>query len=156
TAQLIGLELQEQVVDGSVDVVVAHRSGLPVGVGGMYTAVDSHPTSRRRCAHPGRRARLHRPIRAGGLRSASTPGTRMRLRSVRHRSLFTRAEQAALLSAGAAAPLAYQRTLMPRSTSDQALVSGLALATNYGIVAATQDAIQATALLLRGGARGAV
>src|SRR4051812_20959337 len=84
-------------------------------------------------------------------------GRPMRISSLRHSSMFGRAEQAALLSAGTAAPLAYQRTLMPRSTSDQALVSGLAMATNYGIVAATQDAIQAVTLaILRGTGRAPV
>ena len=37
----------------------------------------------------------------------------------RHQFLKRRANQAGLLSAGAAAPLAYQRTLMPRSNVDQ-------------------------------------
>lgn len=61
-----------------------------------------------------------------------------------------RANQAGLLSASAAAPLAYQRTLMPRSTVDQALVSGLAFGSNYALVTAIQEGIQSAALLALG------
>lgn len=72
----------------------------------------------------------------------------------RHLLLQRRANQAGLLSAGAAAPLAYQRTLMPRSTVDQALVSGLAFGSNHALVTAIQEGIQSAALLAVGqGAR---
>ncbi len=72
----------------------------------------------------------------------------------RHQFLKRRANQAGLLSAGAAAPLAYQRTLMPRSAVDQALVSGLAFGSNHALTAAVQEAIQSAALLALGqGAR---
>lgn len=81
----------------------------------------------------------------------------MRIRRHRHQSLSARAEQAGLLSAGAAAPLAYQRTLMARSSIDQALVSGLAFASNHALVTAIQDGLQSAALLAVGqAARSAV
>ncbi len=81
----------------------------------------------------------------------------MRLRRHRHQSLSARAEQAGLLSAGTAAPLAYQRTLMARSSVDQALVSGLAFASNHALVTAIQDGLQSAALLAVGqAARSAV
>lgn len=40
------------------------------------------------------------------------------------RSLGHRADQAGILLAGANVPLTFQRTLMPRPTVDQALVTG--------------------------------
>ena len=65
-------------------------------------------------------------------------------------SLNYRAEQAGLLVAGAAAPLGFQRTLMPRKTADQALISGLSLATNHALATLVQESIQSLALLFLG------
>jgi uncharacterized membrane protein len=58
------------------------------------------------------------------------------------------AEQAALLYVAANAPLGFQRTLMPRGTIDQALVTGLSAATSNALVAAVQDSIQAATVLM--------
>lgn len=74
----------------------------------------------------------------------------MRGRRFRRQSLNYRAEQAGLLSAGGAAPLAHQRTLMPRNTVDQAMVSGLALSTNHALVTLVQETLQSAALLALG------
>ena len=46
-------------------------------------------------------------------------------RSRFHRSLGYRAEQTGLLIATGNVPLTFQRTLMPRTTTDQALITGL-------------------------------
>jgi uncharacterized membrane protein len=66
------------------------------------------------------------------------------------RSLGHRADQTGLLLAGGNLPLTFQRTLMPRPTMDQALVSGLSLATNHAFVALVQETIQSVALLALG------
>jgi uncharacterized membrane protein len=55
-----------------------------------------------------------------------------------------------MLFAAANAPLTFQRTLMPRTTMDQALVTGLTVATNNMIVSLVQESIQAAALILAG------
>jgi uncharacterized membrane protein len=60
------------------------------------------------------------------------------------------AEQAALLYVASNTPFGFQRTLMPRGTMDQALVSGLSAATSNALVAVAQDSIQAATLLLVG------
>lgn len=60
------------------------------------------------------------------------------------------AEQTAVLAAGAAAGGSFQRGLMPRSTSDQALLTGLLVATNYGLVVTSQSTIEALASALAG------
>ncbi len=73
------------------------------------------------------------------------------------RSVFgARSEQAGLLVVAANTPLTFQRTLMPRSNLDQALVTGLAAAINTAFVGLIQESIQATALqtLQRGRTRG--
>jgi uncharacterized membrane protein len=66
------------------------------------------------------------------------------------RSLGHRADQTGLLLAGGNIPLTFQRTLMPRPTVDQALVSGLSLAANHALVALVQESIQSAALLAIG------
>ena len=71
----------------------------------------------------------------------------------RHQSLAGRADQAGLLCAAANAPLTFQRTLMPRSTIDQALVTGLSAAANHALVSLVQESIQAAALVAAGQAR---
>ncbi len=59
-------------------------------------------------------------------------------------------EQTAVLAAAAAAGASFQRGLMPRSTSDQAAITGLLVAVNYGLVVTSQSAIQALAGVLAG------
>jgi uncharacterized membrane protein len=48
-------------------------------------------------------------------------------------------------------PITFQRTLMPRSPLDQALVTGISTSLNYGLAVLVQDSIEALALGLRGG-----
>jgi uncharacterized membrane protein len=62
-------------------------------------------------------------------------------------SLGHRADQAGILLAGANVPLTFQRTLMPRPTVDQALVTGLSMASNHALVSLIQESIQAAALI---------
>jgi uncharacterized membrane protein len=68
-------------------------------------------------------------------------------------TLGGRSEQAGLLVAAANAPLTFQRTLMPRSTVDQALVTGLSATANHALVTLLQEAIQSAALAIGGQAR---
>jgi uncharacterized membrane protein len=70
-------------------------------------------------------------------------------------SLVRRADQAGSLAGLGFVPLTFQRTLMPRSTMDQALVTGLSVATNRALVSLVQESIQAAALLAVGGSAGA-
>ncbi len=63
-------------------------------------------------------------------------------------SLGHRADQAGVVVAAAQVPLSFQRTLMPRPTVDQALVTGLSMATNHALASLVQESIQATALVL--------
>ena len=72
---------------------------------------------------------------------------------VRNQSLGGRADQAGLLYAAGNTPATFQRTLMPRATMDQALVTGLSASANHALVTLVQDAIQSTALVLVGEAR---
>ena len=69
---------------------------------------------------------------------------------VRNQSLGGRADQAGLLYAAVNAPATFQRTLMPRSTMDQALVTGLSASANHALVTLVQDVIQSTALVFAG------
>ena len=66
------------------------------------------------------------------------------------RSLGHRADQTGLLLAAGTLPTTFQRTLMPRPTMDQALISGLTLATNHAVIALVQETIQSAALLALG------
>jgi Predicted membrane protein len=61
-------------------------------------------------------------------------------------SLLNRTEQAAIGVAAASVPISFQRTLMPRSNIDQALVTGLSLTANHAIASLIQDTIAAGAL----------
>jgi uncharacterized membrane protein len=70
------------------------------------------------------------------------------------RSLGARADQAGMLAAAVNVPLTFQRTLMPRTTMDQALVTGLSIATNHALASLVQETVQATGLsILRGTGR---
>jgi uncharacterized membrane protein len=72
------------------------------------------------------------------------------------RSVFgRRAEQAGIMVAGANVPLTFQRTLMPRNSVDQAIVTGLSISTNRALVTLVQESIQSGALWLSRGKRGA-
>jgi uncharacterized membrane protein len=65
-----------------------------------------------------------------------------------------RTEQAAIGMAAASVPITFQRTLMPRSNPDQALVTGVTLTANHAIASLIQDSIAATALALVAGVGG--
>jgi uncharacterized membrane protein len=67
------------------------------------------------------------------------------------RSLSYRAQQTGLLVAATNIPLTFQRTLMPRNTADQALITGLSFAANNALVGLVQESLQSAALLLAGG-----
>ena len=47
-------------------------------------------------------------------------------------------------------PTTFQRTLMPRSTLDQALTTGICGALDYGFAALIQDTVEAVALRISG------
>src|SRR5436190_11862758 len=55
------------------------------------------------------------------------------------RNLGARADQAGLLVAAINAPTTFQRTLMPRPLADQAIVTGLSVASNHALVALMQE-----------------
>jgi len=65
-------------------------------------------------------------------------------------SLQNRADQAGIVVATANLPLTFQQTLMPRSTVDQGLITGLSFATNHATVTLIQDTVQAATLALLG------
>ncbi len=69
---------------------------------------------------------------------------------IRNQSLGGRAEQAGILFAAANAPLGFQRTLMPRGLTDQALVTGLSASANHALVSLVQETVQSAALVLAG------
>jgi uncharacterized membrane protein len=71
----------------------------------------------------------------------------------RSRSLHGRANQAGILFAAANAPVTFERTLMPRGTMDQALVTGLSAAANHALIGLVQESIQAAALVVSGQGR---
>jgi uncharacterized membrane protein len=73
----------------------------------------------------------------------------------RSRSLHGRANQAGVLFAAANAPVTFERTLMPRGTMDQALVTGLSAAANHALINFVQESIQAAALIASGQTRRA-
>ena len=68
-----------------------------------------------------------------------------------------RTQQAGTALAATMMPITFQRTLMPKSDTDQAVITGLSTALNYGFAALIQDTIEAVALRLSGrdlGGRG--
>jgi uncharacterized membrane protein len=71
----------------------------------------------------------------------------------RSRSLHGRANQAGILFAAVNAPVTFERTLMPRGTMDQALVTGLAAAANHALIGLVQESIQSVALVASGQGR---
>lgn len=66
------------------------------------------------------------------------------------RTLGARADVAGLVLAATNLPLTFQRTLMPRPTTDQAIVTGLSVATNHALVEFVQESIQAASLIALG------
>jgi uncharacterized membrane protein len=68
----------------------------------------------------------------------------------RSAALHRRANEAGILFAATNAPLAFQRTLMPRELVDQALITGLSASANHALVSLVQDSIQTAALLFIG------
>jgi uncharacterized membrane protein len=61
-----------------------------------------------------------------------------------------RTQQAGTLAAATIMPITFQPTLMPRSTIDQALITGISTALNYSFAALIQDSTEATALRAAG------
>ena len=61
-----------------------------------------------------------------------------------------RTQQTGTVVALALLPTTFQRTLMPRSTGDQALTTGICGALHYGLAALIQDTVEAVALRLSG------
>ena len=93
-----------------------------------------------------------RKLQACGSAPLETENAMPRRRS---RSLDGHADQAGILFAAANAPLTFQRTLMPRGTMDQALVTGLSAAANHALISLVQESIQAAALVVVGPGRRA-
>jgi uncharacterized membrane protein len=63
-----------------------------------------------------------------------------------HRHMVRRATETGLLIAATAMPETFQRTLIPRSNLDQAIVSGLAFTMAQGLVSTIQEVLQSLAL----------
>jgi uncharacterized membrane protein len=61
-----------------------------------------------------------------------------------------RTQQAGTALAATMMPITFQRTLMPKSGVDQAVITGISGALNYGFAALIQDTIEAVALRLSG------
>jgi uncharacterized membrane protein len=61
-----------------------------------------------------------------------------------------RTQQAGTTVAATMMPITFQRTLMPKSATDQAVITGISGALNYGFSALIQDTIEAVALRLSG------
>lgn len=61
-----------------------------------------------------------------------------------------RTQQTGMVMALALTPTTFQRTLMPRSTRDQALTTGICGALDYGFAALIQDTVEAVALRISG------
>src|SRR5690606_35080513 len=78
---------------------------------------------------------------------ASSPAHPAMRRPVRRTALWLtgRASRAPALVALAKAPLSFQRSLAPRSVLDQALITGVSLALDYGIAAAMQEVVDLVA-----------
>ena len=65
------------------------------------------------------------------------------------KNLAGRSEQVGMFVAAASVPRSFQRTLMDRSTSDQAIITGAGMAINYGLATLVHDSIES--LTWRGG-----
>jgi uncharacterized membrane protein len=71
-------------------------------------------------------------------------------RQSRYAAAGTRTQQTGTVLALAVVPTTFQRTLMPRSTVDQALTTGICTALHYGFAALIQDTVEAVALGISG------
>jgi len=71
-------------------------------------------------------------------------------RRPRYAGTGARTQQTGTVMALALMPTTFQRTLMPRSTLDQALTTGICGALDYGFAALIQDTIEAVALRVSG------
>src|SRR4051812_3454431 len=60
-------------------------------------------------------------------------------------SIAGRTEQAGVFVAAASVPRTFQPTLMPRSSIDQAVITGGTMAIHYGLAVLTHDTIEAIA-----------
>lgn len=60
-------------------------------------------------------------------------------------------ERAGILAASTSVGRSFSRGLMPRSTADQAVVTGVSSALNFGLTAASQSLIEAVSLKVAGG-----
>jgi uncharacterized membrane protein len=72
------------------------------------------------------------------------------MRIPRLRRALPRTDQAGAFLAAAGVPLTFQRTLMPRSTVDQGIVTGISTALTYLLAAVAHDAIEVVATRLVG------
>ena len=59
-------------------------------------------------------------------------------------------ERAGILAASTSVGRSFSRGLMPRSTVDQAVITGVSSALNYGLTAASQSLIEAVSLKVAG------
>ena len=71
-------------------------------------------------------------------------------RRPRYAGAGARTQQTGMVLALALMPTTFQRTLMPRSTLDQALTTGICGALDYGLAALIQDTVEAVALRISG------
>jgi uncharacterized membrane protein len=71
-------------------------------------------------------------------------------RRARYAGAGARTQQTGMALALAFVPATFQRTLMPRSTLDQALTTGICGALDYGFAALIQDTVEAVALRISG------
>jgi uncharacterized membrane protein len=76
----------------------------------------------------------------------------MRIPRLRHP--LPRTDQAGALVAAAGVPLTFQRGLMPRTTSDQGIVTGVSTALTYLLAAVAHDAIEVVAARIAGSEAG--
>ncbi|MEX0991771.1 MAG: alpha/beta-hydrolase family protein [Actinomycetota bacterium] len=65
-----------------------------------------------------------------------------------HKRMRSRAEAAGMFVAAAAVPGTFQKTLMPRSTMDQGLITGTTMALDYALATLIQDGIESIAFRL--------
>ncbi len=71
-------------------------------------------------------------------------------RGPRYAGAGARTQQTGMVMALALMPTTFQRTLMPRSTLDQALTTGICGALDYGFAALIQDTVEAVGLRISG------
>src|SRR5580704_5708350 len=92
---------------------------------------------------PGVTARIERPGSNGRDRRSMS-------RRPPYAGAGARTQQTGMVLALAYVPTTFQRTLMPRSTLDQALTTGICSALHYGFASLIQDTVEAVALRVSG------